>query len=153
MTYFWRLQQSQLIVSMILWAVLLTLTSYQYVGGSIGEFFGSVYLGLFFLFLIIFAFIILIGFAFDRILKLWKEQNIVVAHRNPYVKDRLYPKEIVLWRHMFLPILKKQEDSDPKVKQEIVFMEKWIERSMSVDPETRKEVEEVEAWVLRQGRT
>jgi hypothetical protein len=148
MTYMWRLQQSQLIISMIMWAALLTLTSYQYVGGSIGEFFGSVYLGLLFLFLIIFAFIILIGFAFDRILKLWKEQNIVIAHRNPYLRERMYAKEVLMWSHLLIPVLKKYEDKDQAVKKQVEFMEKWISKNMQIDSELYKEVKDAEAWVL-----
>jgi hypothetical protein len=152
MTYLWRLQQSQLIVSMILWAVLLTLTSYQYVGWRLQQFFfNSIYLGFLILFLIIFGFIILVGFAFDAIFKLWKEQSIVIAHRNPYLKERLYPKEVVMWRHMFLPILKRFEDTNPEVKEEIAFMERWINRCMDADSETKKEVDEVEAWILSKG--
>ncbi|MCK5548043.1 MAG: hypothetical protein KAI64_03450 [Thermoplasmata archaeon] len=149
MTYLWRLQQSQMIISMILWATLLTITSYEYVGWRLQQiFFNNIYFGFFVLFLIIFGIIVLIGFAFDRVLRLWKEQQIVAAQRNPYVKERIWTRDIVLWRHMFLPMLKKYEDEDPKVKEEMDFMEKWIEKCMKVDPNVRKEVEEVESWVL-----
>jgi hypothetical protein len=152
MTYLWRLQQTQVIVSMLLWAVLLTLTSYQYVGWRLQQtFFNNIYLGFIFLFLIIFGLIVLVGFAFDSIFKLWKEQNIVSARRNPYAREKIYTKEIVLWRRLFLPILEKYKEDDPKVRENIDFMEKWIQKCLEDDPNIQKEVDEVESWVLNKG--
>lgn len=149
MTYFWRLQQSQVLVSMIMWATLLTLTSYEYVRWRLEPLlFNNIYLAFFVLFLIIFGIIILIGFAFDAIFKLWKEQAVVIARRNPYLKERIWTRDIVMWRHCLLPILKKHEDTDPKVNEEIKFMEKWVDKCMKIDPNIKKEVEDVEAWVM-----
>jgi uncharacterized membrane protein len=139
---------------MVLWATLLTLTSYQYLSWRVendGLFWGNVYLAMIILFLIIFAIIIFIGFAFDRIFKLWREQAVVIARRNPYLKERPWTKEIVMWRHALLPILKKYEDSDPNVKKDIAFMERWIAKVMSIDPNIKREVEEVEAWIEGRG--
>lgn len=152
MTYFWRLQQSQIVVSMILWATLLTLTSYQYIQWRVereGFLFGNTYIAFIILFLIIFGIIIIIGFAFDRIFKLWKEQQIVVARRNPYVKERIFTRDIVMLRHTLLPLLEKYKDTDPKMKEDIEFMEKWIDKCMKVDPNIKREVEEVESWILQ----
>jgi len=129
---------------MIMWASVLTFTSYDFVGWRFG---GNVYLGLVVLFLVIFGIIVLIGFAFDRIFRLWKEQAIVAARRNPYVKERIWTRDIVMWRHMLLPMLKKYEEKDPEVKKEIEFMEKWIDKCMRIDPNIKKEVDDVEAWV------
>jgi hypothetical protein len=135
---------------MILWATLLTITSYEYVGWRLERmFFNSIYMGFIILFLIIFGIIIFVGFAFDRILRLWREQAVVVARRNPYLKERIWTRDIVMWRHMLLPILKRYENSDPKVKQEIEFMEKWINKCMQIDPNIKREVEEVEAWISK----
>ena len=43
---------------------------------------------------------------------------------------------------------KKYEETDPEVKKEIEFMEKWIDKCMKIDPNIKQEVQDVENWVL-----
>ena len=148
MTYLWRLQQSQMIVSMILWATLLTITSYEYVGWRLQQtFFDNIYIGFSMLFLMIFGIILFIGFAFDAILKLWREQAVVATIRNPYCKEKLTAKEVVMWRHMFLPVLGSIKGRDPKVEKDVATMDKWVGKSIAEDADLRKEVEDLESWI------
>lgn len=147
----WRIQQSYAIFSLFAWSFLLTFTSYPYIAplfsrwGVISA--EDVLLGMAVLFLIVFFGILAFGFLYDRILKLWREQADVVYERNPYAKEKLMPKEILLWKKAHLRTLREVAKQDPEVWEDIEFMEKWIQKSLESDPLLRKEVQETEKWI------
>ncbi|MGQ9582470.1 MAG: hypothetical protein ACUVV6_03035 [Thermoplasmatota archaeon] len=145
MELMWRLQQSQAIIGLLMWSLMLTGIFYPYLRDKFKIDPANVLVPMLILFLLILFVILLIGLAFDK-LRFWKEQNIVVAERNPYATYKLYPKEIY-WAHLWLSIARAQPSPTPELRRQIEFFEGWLERLISEDPSYRREVEEIEAFV------
>jgi hypothetical protein len=139
MTYIWRIQQSQMIISIVFWSLTLTGIFYQYFAPLFDIYLGvpqeNVFLGMLLLLFIVLAGVIVIGFAYDRIFRLWQESSIVNVERNPYSRLLMMPKEILLWKRCQLRILK------------IEFMDKWFDKLLE-DPKIAKQVEETEKTIL-----
>lgn len=72
--------------------------------------------------------IILIGWLYDRVFKLWREQMDVIYERNPYADDLLFRKEILQWKQYYLPLAKAvyKVSPDPDLKVAIERVESWI---------------------------
>jgi predicted PurR-regulated permease PerM len=151
MTFMYRIQQTQYLISPVFWAATLTgvffniIRDYLVGRGIVTP--SQVALSLLLIFGIIFTLILLAGFVYDVVLKLWREQNIVAVQRNPYSRERLMAKEIVLWKNVHLKTLQQVAKDDPEAASHIAFMERWIQKSLEGDPALRAEVEEIEAWV------
>ena len=165
----WRFQQSQAILGLVLWGILLTTSSFYIVWPLLSDYFvrwfgiqpndpGAVLLGLAVLFALIMSTLFAFGFIYDKYLRLWREQSDVAIDRNPYTKERLTTKEILTWRHMFLPALRAASSSkagsnpnsgeDREAQDHIAFMEHWIAESLE-DPRIRRAVHETEAAIER----
>ncbi|HEY5605780.1 MAG TPA: hypothetical protein VIL45_04565 [Thermoplasmata archaeon] len=160
MLQLWRVQQSYVLLSLLLWGLVITFTAYPVVGsvwlGFLEDRFGIspstpgiVAATLVLIFLSAFGFLFTLGVIYDKYLRLWREQLDVAYERNPYTREKLMVKEILLWRHMFLPALRRVAAEDPEIQREIEFMKKWIEKSESMDGNIRRAVGETEEWVRR----
>jgi len=158
MLQLWRVQQSMTLLSLILWAIVISLTALPIINPVWLRFLedrfgippnapGVVALTLVLIFLGVFAFLISVGLIYDKYLKLWREQLDVAYERNPYTREKLMVKEILLWRHMFLPSLRAEAKDSPEVQHEIEFMERWIEKSVSMDRNIQRAVKEAERWI------
>ncbi len=147
MELMWRLQQSQAIIGLAIWSLMLTGIFYPYVRDKFGIDPANVLVPMLALFLLILLIILLIGLAFDK-LRFWKEQNIVVAERNPYTTYKLYPKE-VFWARLWLSLARAHPNPTPELRRELEFFERWVERLMAEDPAYKRDVEEVNAFVQR----
>ncbi len=154
MTQLWRIQQSYALLSLFLWAAVISLTATAYIlpfeqrqlgidPGTPGVIAATLLL----LFLAVFGGLFLFGVAYDRYLRLWRDQLDVAYDRNPYAREKLMVKEILMWRHMFLPTMRGRS-SDPETEKEIAFMEQWIQKSLASDANIRRSVEEAERWIL-----
>jgi hypothetical protein len=109
---------------------------------------GDYFLGTMILFLVIIVAFLLMGFIYDRSLKLWREQTDVAIERNPYSVERLQPKEIVQWMRCSVSIMKELAKTDSAIQKDIEFMEKWIAKSLAERPALRESVEGLEKWVM-----
>jgi ABC-type multidrug transport system fused ATPase/permease subunit len=151
MTYIWRIQQSQMIISIVFWSLTLTGIFYQYFAPLFDIYLGvpqeNVFLGMLLLLFIVLAGVIVIGFAYDRIFRLWQESSIVNVERNPYSRLLMMPKEILLWKRCQLRILKEVSKDDPEAQKDIEFMDKWFDKLLE-DPKIAKQVEETEKTIL-----
>src|SRR5512137_599067 len=108
MELMWRMQQSQTIIGVLMWSLTLTGIFYPYLRDKFGLAPSNVLLPMVLLFLFILSMVVLIGIVFDK-LRFWKEQNIVVAERNPYATYKFFPKE-VHWARLWLLVAKNQKD-------------------------------------------
>ncbi|HYS71860.1 MAG: hypothetical protein E6K10_08595 [Methanobacteriota archaeon] len=158
MTQLWRIQQSYAILSLVLWGIVITLTAFPIVFpffqrnlGFPENAPGAVAATLLLLFVGIFVLLFGFGIVYDRYLRLWREQLDVTYDRNPYTREKLMVKEILLWRHMFLPALRATAVSDPTARTEIDFMERWIERTLVEDANIRSGVEQAQRWIESGG--
>ena len=151
MLQLWRIQQSQALISVFFWALTLAgvfyLNYFHPLFVKIGLPATEIALGTMILFLVIVLVFLLMGFIYDRFLRLWREQTDVVVERNPYAKERLMPKEIVFWKRSSLAMMKELAKKDGEIQKDIDFMEKWIAKSMVDYKELREAVETMEQWV------
>ncbi|TLZ55068.1 MAG: hypothetical protein E6K17_06540 [Methanobacteriota archaeon] len=159
MTQIWRIQQSYALLSLVLWGIVIALTAnpllLPYLQHNLGvdpTAPGVVAGTLVLVFIGVFALLFVFGVVYDKYLHLWRDQLDVTYDRNPYAREKLMVKEILVWRHMFLPAMQATASSDPKTRKEVAFMEKWIERSLAADPNIRRSVEEAER-VITGGET
>ncbi|MCK4443442.1 MAG: hypothetical protein KAW09_02790 [Thermoplasmata archaeon] len=151
MTYVWRIQQSQMLISILFWSLTLTGVFYQYFAPLFDHYLGisqeNVFGGMTFLFSLVLLGVVLIGVAYDRVFKLWQESSVVSVERNPYSRFLMMPKEILLWKRCQLRILKEVAKDDPETMKDIEFMDRWIDKLLQ-DPKIRAQVEETEKLIM-----
>jgi len=154
MTQLWRIQQSYTFLSLVLWGVVIALTAFPFVGAFLQHQFGFdpaapgfVAATLILLFLTVFAGLFSFGVVYDKYLRLWREQLDVMVEKNPYAREKLSPKEILMWRYIYLPAMRLSGPDNPNTRKEIEFVERWVEISIAADPNIRRAVEEAERWI------
>jgi len=157
MVQLWRFQQSYSLLSLLIWGILITFTSWTVLKDVWADFLGrfgvqlsapgAVAAGLLVIFFGVYIILYGFGVVYDKYLKLWQEQLDVTYERNPCTREKLMVNEILMWRHMFLPVLSVAAPTDPKARREIEFVEKWIRRIMNSDPIIRAAVEESERTI------
>lgn len=100
MTTLWRVQQAQMVISIVFWSLTLTGVFYPYVRARwLNDLLGPerVAVGMTIMFCAVVALIVAFGLAYDR-LKFWREQTLVVQERNPFAYGtRLMPTQAILW--------------------------------------------------------
>ncbi len=149
MTLIWRIQQSQALIAPLFYSATLTGVFWPLVGDYLrkrGWPPNQVALGLAMVFFSTLLLITVIGLVYDKVLKLWREQVDVGVERNPYMQEKLAPKEIVLWKKMHLRTLEQVAEQDPRALEDAEFMDRWIKKSME-DPRIRAQVEALERWI------
>ncbi len=161
MVQLWRVQQSYTLLSLLIWGVLITFTAWPILSPVWQDILarfgvplntpGAVAAGLLVIFLGVYVVLYAFGVVYDKYLKLWREQLDVTYERNPYTREKLMVKEILMWRHMFLPVLRVAAPADPDARREIEFVEKWIEKTMAADAVIRMAVEETERAIESGG--
>lgn len=129
MTVLWRVQQAQMVISIVFWSLTLTGIFYPYIRDRfLNDLLGpeNVLLGMMMIFLMVVSSIILFGLFYDR-LKFWREHNIVAQERNPFsYGGRIAPTQLIMWNAILNPNDKEaQADAnlllaynltDPKVR-------------------------------------
>ena len=139
MRQYWRMQQSQAVVGLLLWGTTITLLVWPYLSWRFSEqcsggvcfsdsFLGipSTYLGLAVIFLSVMFAVLLIGFLYDRVFSLWTEWAAVAMERNPYVTYALSPN----WAMMIAlqaETLKRTSPDDPEMVAQADWYLKWCE--------------------------
>ncbi|MCH1529328.1 MAG: hypothetical protein L7S46_06360 [Candidatus Poseidoniaceae archaeon] len=109
MRQYWRMQQSQAVVGLLLWGTTITLLVWPYVSWRFssqcqdGVCFSdallgipSTYVGLSVIFFSVMFVVLLIGFLYDRVFSLWTEWSAVAMERNPYVTYALSPNWVMM---------------------------------------------------------
>lgn len=142
MTYVWRITQAGPLLSLFFWSAALAGIFWQILGqdnppGPLWSFVVDVLgveaaratlVGLLLLFLMAAGFIVLVGYLYDHVFKLWVEQTDVIYQRNPYVDDKLFQKEILMWQQFYLPLARAlyKVSPDPELKGAIERVEGWV---------------------------
>lgn len=146
MTVLWRVQQAQMVISIVFWSLTLTGIFYPYISERVlDDLVGpeNVALGMLVIFLGVVGMIVLFGYIYDR-LKFWKEQIIVIQERNPFgFGTRLTPIQIVLFKAAISddPIAKamalaliRMNEHEPEVAQVLKDIEKRMGIPIITDP-------------------
>jgi len=143
MTIIWRISQAGPLLSIFFWSTTLAGIFWPIVGTAgpppgplwsllrwLGVPLDRVTLvGLLMLFLVFAGFILIIGFLYDRVLKLWREQMDIAMDRNPYAENLLLRKEVMQWDQYYLPLARAmyKVSPDPDLKAAIERVERWVE--------------------------
>lgn len=141
MTLVWRITQTGPILSIFFWSTALAGIFWPILGRSpdgplwvfitatlgVGPDRATV-VGLLLLFLLFAAVILAIGFLYDSVLKLWREQMDVTYERNPYVDDRLWRKERMMFEQFYLPLARAVHRAQPDagLQEAIGRAEEWV---------------------------
>jgi len=141
MTIVWRISQTGPLLSLFFWSTALAGIFWPIVGSSNPP--GPLYslliwlgipvervtiVGLLVLFLLFAAFILVVGFLYDRTYKLWREQMEIAVDRNPYADDRPLHKEQLQFEQFYLPLARAlyRVSPDPALKEAIAAGEDWV---------------------------
>lgn len=145
MKHVWRIQQVGALGSIIMLAMTIALILYPMVDWRFFQF-GLTkehdWLIVIMLWLMVVGVVLIGGFTYDVLFRMWVPQQLVAVERNPFAKNLMTPKECINWQYCWIPILKKLD-----LKNEAEFMLKWNEHMMNEDPSFRKEVYKVIKWV------
>lgn len=130
MRQYWRLQQSQSLISMVFWTATLTLLIWPYIRWRFDpseSILGlpSAYWGLSSIALLVVLFVFLIGWMYDQFLALWKEHHNVILERNPFATYLLTPRDAILMGHLSA-ILRGQYPDDEKIQKQCDWVDKWV---------------------------
>ena len=140
MLQMWRVQQVAQVLTIALLAVNLTLTLYSYMRWREGTLFATPYVGGLAILLTLAVAIWMFAFVWDMRLKMWREQQTVVVEKNPYTKEKMTPKEIMIYGLLWLPLMERMAEDDPKIKASAESLRRWLLRSMKDDSVTEAEV-------------
>ena len=154
MKYLWRIQQAQMVISMVFWSLTLTGVFYEYFKVKFNNFGideDNVFGGMLVLFFIVIFSIIIAGFIYDK-LKFWKEQQFVIVERNPYTSWKLNPV-FTQWADLWVEMAKSMENKTPELEAKINFFEAWVNRCQEIDPWTTEMRELTRKFALEKDDT
>jgi len=139
MRQYWRMQQSQAIVSLLLWGTTITLLvwpliSWRFSPGCNSKFcfsdnivgIPSAYIGLTVIFLSVMFAVLSIGFLYDQVFSLWTEWRNVDMERNPFATYALAPIWVMSIA-LQAEILKRNSHQDDKIIEQADWCLKWCE--------------------------
>lgn len=130
MRQYWRVQQSQTLISMAFWVTTLTLLTWPYVKwrfDSNSDFLGvsMTYWGLISIGVIVISCVLFIGWTYDVIFSLWRAHMSVIQERNPYTTYMLNgPVGSVLAQTN--EILKRIAKDDEEIVRHTKFVDRWL---------------------------
>ncbi len=131
MLQIWRIQQVAQIVTIAMLSLTLATQLYPFFQhrGGIWE---TPYTGIPPIILAIALVIWAISIFWDLRLKMWRDQATVLVERNPYSKEKMSSKEILLYAITWLPIMDRMGKDDPNIKAAADAFRLWI-RKISKD--------------------
>ena len=131
MRQYWRIQQSQTLISMGFWCTTLTLLIWPLASWRFEEMdsvlgISPTYLGLLAIFGGVVVIVLSIGWMYDVTFGLWREHLTVVQERNPFTTYKLNaPFGIILAQTN--TILRKMSEDDEEVQRHCDFVDRWLE--------------------------
>lgn len=139
MRQYWRLQQSQTVISMVFWTTTLTLLIWPYVKWRFdsecsdalcfsNQILGipSTYFGLVSIGILVLLTVLLIGYIYDVGLGLWKEHLTISTERNPFGVYLISPPMGLILAQTNM-LLKELAPENEEVQRHVAFIERWLE--------------------------
>ena len=130
----WRIQQVAQVLTIMLLAINLSLQLYGFISWRKGSFFSTPYSGVPMILLVTVAIIWGFAIVWDMRFKMWREQQAVVVERNPYAKERMTSKELVVYGITWLPLLDQLAKQNPEIKPAAEAMRNWLKQAAKEDP-------------------
>ena len=154
MRQYWRMQQSQSIISMGLLGSTLTLILWPYVSWRFSAGCGSgicftnsvlgipaTYIGLLSIFFTLVLIVLSVGYLYDRVFSLWTAQRSVDFERNPFWTYALSPM-FMMNMAMTAENLKRNSPDDPEMQSQM----DWILEYCSKNADTEMWARTVQHW-------
>ena len=161
MRQYWRMQQSQAVVGLLLWGTTITLLVWPYISWRFnsscdsGLCFSdsiigipSTYIGLAVIFFSVMFAVLTIGFLYDQVFSLWTEWRSVDMERNPYVTYALSPNWVMMMALQAETLKRTSPDDEAIVKQADWYL-KWCEQYTEGEMFARA----VQRWDADMGET
>ena len=131
MRQYWRIQQSQTLISMGFWITTLTLLMWPYVSwrfesGTEMLAVPMTYWGLGAIALSVLFVVLIIGWVYDVFLGLWREHLTVVQERNPFTTYKVNAPFGMLLAQTNT-ILRKLSEDDADINRHCDFVDRWLE--------------------------
>ena len=139
MRQYWRMQQSQAVVSLLLWGTTITLLVWPLIEWRFSagcetepcfsdEIFGisSTYFALAAIFFTVMFSVLMIGFLYDQVFSLWTEWRSVDMERNPFATYALSPT-LLMSIALQAETLKRVADGDEEMVKQANWYLKWCE--------------------------
>ena len=131
MRQYWRIQQSQTLISMGFWITTLTLLMWPYVSWrfrSDTEMLAipMTYWGLGGIAITVLLVVLVIGWIYDVFLGLWREHLTVVQERNPFTTYKVNAPFGMLLAQTNA-ILRKLSEDDEDINRHCDFVDRWLE--------------------------
>lgn len=137
MRQYWRMQQSQAVVGLLLWGTTITLLVWPYVSWRFegdcssslcfnDTFFGipATYFGLLGIFATVMLGVLTIGYLYDQVFSLWTEWRSVDMERNPYVTYALTPNWMMITA-LQAEVLRRQAEGDEAMQAQADWFLRW----------------------------
>ncbi len=155
MLQLWRIQQVAHLLTVSMLAINLTLQIYLYMQWREGTLFATPWIGGAVILLVLAAAIWTFALIWDLRLKMWREQMTVLAEKNPYTKEKLTAKEVLVWGTFWFPMLERLGKEDPAIRASAESLRRWVLQALEDDLVTKAEVKDVleymgasESWLL-----
>ena len=131
MRQYWRIQQSQTLISMGFWITTLTLLMWPYVSWRFESETEMVavpmtYWGLGAIAFSVLLIVLIIGWVYDVFLGLWREHLTVVQERNPFTTYKVNAPFGMLLAQTNT-ILRKLSEEDEDIMRHCNFVDRWLE--------------------------
>ncbi|MEM0343842.1 MAG: hypothetical protein QXU73_06320 [Thermoplasmata archaeon] len=146
MLQMWRLQQVAQVLTLTLMAANLSLMVWGYVKWR-GSIFENSIAGPLVILLVLGLVIWSFAIVWDLRLKMWREQVSVLVEKNPYMKERLAPKEIALYALTWLPVLEQLGKDNPEMKTHAEALRLWLQKELRDDSLVRKDLEDILEYI------
>ena len=145
MRQFWRVQQSQMIISMIFWATTLTLLVFariEHRWDATEKWNGLPisYLIMLILFVTVLLGVLFVGWLYDKIFALWKEHQNVSIERNPFATYQLTPRDAMILGYLS-SILRQMNPDEESILEQCNWMDKWVSTTTDLEVFRRMVVE------------
>mgnify|MGYP001200772122 FL=1 len=137
MRQYWRVQQSQTIISMAFWVTTLTLLIWPYLrwrfeNDSTIAGISTTYLGLIGIGVSVIVLVLLIGVIYDVTFGLWREHMTIIAERNPFSTYQMTPSFSVLLLQTNI-LLRKIAADDEEAMRHCDFIDRWLEWNIDTE--------------------
>lgn len=153
----WRTQQIGAISTLIITAITLTLSVSDKIEWRVGH----PYISIMLTFSLLACIILFAGWAWDKKLQMWKEQNVVNVERNPYYLFKQTPKEIASYELLWFPIAETLAEVSDKLglperaKDMRLFVKRyggWCNEQVASDPILKRQVDELSEYLKSKGK-
>ena len=143
----WRLQQVAQVLTLALLALNLSLQIFGLIKWREDSPLSLSYIGVPMILLVLAMAIWTFAIVWDLRLKMWRDQATVLVERNPYSKEKMSAKEIIIYAMVWLPVLEDIGKRDPKAKVAADALREWLKKASREEPIMHKDLDDVFEYI------